>query len=278
MDRLPWRRVLTAVTGSAMVMAGCSDTKDVARATFEPARPGVLVVAAVLPAPGFWEADESGALSAGYEGELATMLADRFDLELEVIDVSFADLDAGRLGDADLALAEISITGARQDRIEFSVPYLTTDATVLGRSTGDELDDLAAARERTWAAVAGTTDLDLVEEVIRPSAEVMIVGDDAAAALAVADGSVDHALVDLHSAMALANADERLSVVARFDTDEQIAVAVGGSTSRQRSNRLAIDAALRGWAADGTLDDLRQRWLEPEGTVDAGQLTVIRVR
>lgn len=273
-----WRRHASALVALALATAACSDAKDAAGADFEPGARGVLTVAAVLPAPGFWEPDSSGALTGGFEGELASLLAERFGLGLEVVAVPFEDLDEGRLGDADLALAQISVTSDRDDRIEFSVPYLATDAAVLGLTDGDELRDLAGARERSWAAVAGTTDLDLVEDVIRPQSDVVIVADDAAAAAAVADGTVEHALVDLHSAQVLVRADARLAIVARFDTDEQIAAVVGGSGSRQRNNRLAVDAALRALGADGTLDELRQRWLEGPGTVEPGDLTVIRFR
>ena len=70
----------------------------------------MLTVATTLPAPGFWEGDDVTIVGGGYEWGLARSLADEFDLDLKVIDVPFADIVAGQLEGADMALAQIEFT------------------------------------------------------------------------------------------------------------------------------------------------------------------------
>ena len=58
-------------------------------------------------------------------------MADEFDLDLKIIDVPFADIVAGDLEGADLALAQIEITDERLEVLDFSLPYYASDFGVL---------------------------------------------------------------------------------------------------------------------------------------------------
>src|SRR3954471_18558430 len=114
--RRRWRvsgLVLAVVAVAAA--AACSDSTSIARQDFTPRTPGQLTVATSLPAPGFWDGTAVGELTGGFEDGIARALADRFDLRLEVVDVPFERIVAGDLGGADMALAQITITPARDD-------------------------------------------------------------------------------------------------------------------------------------------------------------------
>ena len=157
----------------------CSDVRDVAERQFDSGTPGTLVVAAEVPDPGFWEGavDE---INGGFEYGLATALADEFDLGLEVVQVPFDDVIEGRLGTADLALQEVSVTPAREEHVEFSVPYFETSPTVVARRDGGdaaELTDLATAQEQRWAVREATTEAEFIEDVIRPEEEPLVLAD-----------------------------------------------------------------------------------------------------
>ncbi len=253
---------LTAVLGS------CGDTEDAARGRFEPAVPGELRVAADLPAPGYWDDD-------GFERGIAEALAERFGLRLVVVDVAFAEIAAGELGGADLALAQLSVTDDREGALDFSIPYDETSPTVLGRAD-DEIADLATARDRTWAVVDGTLYVDDVAEVIRPDRAPLVVTDDPSAASLVRNGEVDAALLDTASAAALAAESApgiRLGALARLGRTDTVAAGLPEGSP----NRVALDAALRALIADGTVDDLRDRLWTRIG-LDPDDLPVIRVR
>jgi len=287
MEELPslpmHRRVLAplllafGLLASAAAVSSCSDSRDDAQQTFVPRTDGVLVVATALPAPGFWEGADPTTVDGGYEWDLATRLADRLGLELEIVDVPFADIAAGELDGADIAIAQISITDGRAEVVDFSEPYYTTDAGVLALAD-TEITDLKAAREATWVVVEGTTHAEVVADEIRPDADVLVVADETEAAAAVLDGRAEAALMDLTTALVLANDDDALAVVGKVATEEQYAVALPNSGPDHLRNRQVVDAALRSFDADGTLSDLADRWLAPRFAADPADIPLIRIR
>jgi polar amino acid transport system substrate-binding protein len=254
--------------------AACTDSQDAASPTFSPGTAGELVVAAALPAPGFWDGESPEEVTGGFEFELARHIADELELELRVVAVPFDRIAAGDLGGADLSIAQISVTGDREDVLDFSLPYLTVDAAVLA-PTGEEVADLYDARALRWVALAGSTQADLLDDVVRPDDDVLLVATEVEAAAAVVAGDADAALVDAPSALLAAAADPRLEAVARFATREGYGIAL--PESGPAGNLEVIDLVLRRLTADGTLDDLVDDLADALGG-DPDDLPVIRTR
>ena len=243
----------------AMVAGGCrGKPRDEILVEVAPTVPGTLTVATTLPAPGFWEGDDATIVGGGYEWGLARALADEFDLNLKIVDVPFADIVAGDLGGADMALAQIEITEERLEVLDFSLPYYASDFGVLTLA-GETVRDLAAARELRWSVVDGARQQSFLDITIRPEEPVLVVADDVAAAEAVASSAVDAALIDLSSALIQAHDNDQLGVAAKFVTGGQYSVALPkGSVNLEK-----VDAALRGFQRDGTLNNLAETWLLP---------------
>ena len=265
---------LVAAVLLALGSVACGSTTEAAEGRFEPAEPGVLAVATALPAPGFWDGDDAGSLDGGFEWGLARALADEFDLELEVRDIAFGAIVSGRLDGADLALAQVTITDERDDVVDFSTSYLTSSPTILSAAEADDVTDLATARDLRWAVQRDTTEEAFLDDVVRPEDSTLLVDDIDAAAEAVRSGEAEAALLDLPTALILAESMPALRVVARFDAEEFIAAAL----PRDSVNTEAVDKALRGLLADGTIDDLRERYLIPRFSVDPDELPVIATR
>lgn len=255
-------------------MAACTETKGAARGDFAPRAPGTLVVATELPAPGFWDGTDATTVHEGFEWGLAQALADELHLTLSIRAVPFADVIAGHLGDADLALAQVTITDARRERIDLSTPYFTSSPAVLARAGGKDITDLATAKDERWVVVLGTTDEAYVHATIRPDEEPVVVATQAEAVQAVLAGTADAALLDLPSALVVAHQHPELRVAARFDHDEDLAAVL----PKDSDNTLVVDRALRALIADGTVDALRHRWLDPAFAVDPDTVPVIRAR
>ena len=74
-----------------------------------------------------------------------------------------------------------------------------------------------------------------------------------------ATGALEVALLDLPTAMAVANQSPDLDVPAQFATEEQYAVAL----PKDSDNTEAVSTAIRAFATDGTLDDLIDTYLTP---------------
>ena len=279
-ERRPaWSSVLTTVLllAASSSAAGCSDAGDAAQAVFRPVDAGVLRVATALPAPGFWDGDDPGSVDGGLEWELATLLAERFGLDLEVVEVPFAQLDAGDLAGTDLAIAQISATTERAARVDFSIGYFDTAIGVLA-GTGIDVPDLREARELQWVVVDGSTQQDFLDEVVDPTRPPLVVADETDAARAVTDGRADAGLADLATALVIAGASSDLEVVAQFVTRQRYAVALPADGPDPTGNRDAVSTALRALDTDGTLDELVERWLEPRFERDPGEVPVIIAR
>ncbi len=262
---------------AVLALAACSDVRETASNQFEPITPGTLVVGAEVPDAGFWEGTPAD-VTGGFEFQLAQAIADELELELEVAEVPFPDVVAGRLGPADLALEEVSVTAERQDVVEFSTPYLTTAPTVVARRDGGDaadLRDLSSARDLRWAVRAGTTQAQFLDDVIRPDEAPVEVATADAALDAVELGTVDAALVDESDALLAAGANDALVAVARFDREEDVAAVLPSGATQ---NVTAVDEALRRLQTDGTVERLVETWLIPAFSTDPADLPVIATR
>lgn len=278
--RRPWlgrHAAALAMIVAAATSAGCSDAGDAAQAPFRPATAGVVRVATALPAPGFWDGNDPNSVTGGYEWALAQLLATRFDLDLEVVAVPFAQLDAGDLGGADMAIAQITATSDRDDRVDFSIGYFDTAIGVLAR-TDTSITDLRDAREQRWVVVEGSTEQDFLEAIVKPTSPALVVADETEAAEAITDGRAEAGLADLATTLVIAGASPELEVVAQFVTRQRYAVALPKSGIAATTNRDAVDTALRALAADGTLDGLAEQWLEPRFERNPDQVPVIIAR
>jgi len=244
---------------AATVGGGCSGkAKEPVLVSAAPATPGTLTVATTLPAPGFWEGDDVTIVGGGYEWGLARALADEFDLDLRIVDVPFAEIVAGDLGGADLALAQIEITEERLEVLDFSLPYFASDFGVL-MLAGERMPDIDTARGLRWTVVEGARQQGFLTETIRPTEPIRAVTDDVAAAEEIRSGMVDAALIDLSSALIQAHDDDTLGVAAKFVTGGQYSVVL----PKGSANLEKVDAALRGFQRDGTLRNLADTWLIP---------------
>jgi ABC-type amino acid transport substrate-binding protein len=236
-----------------------------AAGTFTPASPGVLTVATrPIPTAGFWDG-ESGTPTGGFEYELSQRLAERFHLRLQIVQRPFADLVAGQLGGADMALAQISPTAEREHVLDFSIGYLDAGAGMLVHE-GTEISDLAAARDLRWAVQWQTTNERFLHDIVRPHHDPEVTATRADALRLLESNEVEAVLLDTPVAVVLAErSDGRLAVPAQIDTGGVEAVALPNGSS----NKEAVDSALRAMLADGTIDRLARRWLGvgTEGTV-----------
>jgi polar amino acid transport system substrate-binding protein len=252
---------------------GCGEVTKVAENTFEPASPGRVVVATSLPSPGFWEGDDVATLDGGFEWGLARTLADKLGLHVSFRDVPFPDIVTGDLHGADVALAQVTITDQREHRVKFSVTYFDSAPAVLAPSDADDIHDLATARDRSWVVERDTTEQSFVDDVIRPDKSVVAVDGEAEAVDAVRSGDADAALLDLPAALVIAAQVPDLDVHARFDDPERYGIVLPENSPD--INRRAVDKVLRGLLADGTVDDLADRWLQPVFASDPDDIPVI---
>src|SRR5262245_50720985 len=257
------RAVVAAVLIAALLLPACGDDGEGdSGGTFTPSTPGVLTVATSLPAPGFWDGPDIDHLTGGFEWGIANELAKRFGLEVTFVDLPFDQITQGNLGEADLALAQISTTESRRKLMDFSSPYYPSNAGALA-AEGVELRDLADAKELQWVVIEASTQQSLVDDMKTDHEPIAVATlDDVLAALA--DGHAQAALLDLPTALVLAKQHPELHVPIQLPTNEQLAAAL----PKDSDNTEAVSSAIRALDADGTLDDLAEKYLDPAFSED----------
>lgn len=257
-------RLLLASALACAALSGCGGGEGAAGTPFHPATPGVLTVAtAFLPAPGFWEGNPP--TSGGFEAGLAQALAQHLGLKrVKVVQVPFAQLTAGHLGGADIAISQLTPTKKRQDVLSFTTPYLTSPPGVLALKNVDAAD-VAELRQLDWVISTSSSLTPILEHTVRPIDAPLVTEDRTGALKALRSGRAEALLLDLPVALGLAAADPmRLHVVGQLPGGEGLAVALPHGSA----NEQIVDSAIRNLQANGTIDKLVSRWLgESEGSV-----------
>lgn len=254
------RTVAAALAGAllAVLLAACSVNDTATGADFEPRKPDTLVVATANPsAPALWRKGKDGRYR-GFEADLARELATGLGLpRVEVVTVPFAEIVDGRLGDADLAISQVTPTDERAKQVSFSTPYLRAPPGVLARK-GVEAEDAAGLKELRWLITEPSTLTPIVEDSIRPDRGPRLVRDRAAALSVLRAGQADAYLVDLPVALGLARDEpDEFDVLGHLPGDEALAAVL----PKGSANVDAVDAQIRRLEADGTIDRLADRWL-----------------
>ena len=140
---------------------------------------------------------------------------------------------------------------------------------------GTDAPDLAGLRKLRWVVLTSSTLTAVVDDRVRPEHDPLVV-DDRAAALDTIDRKVaDVMLLDLPVALAqAAAAPDRYKVVAQLSGPEGLAAALPQGSA----NLEAVDSAIRAFLADGTIDDLSERWLGARLAGGAEDVPLIRTQ
>jgi polar amino acid transport system substrate-binding protein len=271
------KALLPILLALALLASGCGVDVGAGEAAgnFEPKRPGTLtVVTQPLPTAGFWEGTGQRP-TGGVEYGMARELADRLGLERVVVRTErFSRIAAGELGDADLAMALITPTGEREEALDFSSPYFEA-APALVANSGTEIPDVQTAQELRWALGRNTTFEDIVAEQIRPDEEPLYFESRVEEIEALADGRAEVAMFDLPAALAIEATTPELEVVAKLAQTEPIAIALPEESGE---NTEAVSSAVRAMIADGTLDELTDRWLGVSITDAEAEVPLLRTK
>jgi polar amino acid transport system substrate-binding protein len=248
--------LVVSLTLLALGVSACSTNQGAAGSKFHPVKPGVLTVAtAFLPAPGFWEGRPP---TRGFEANLAADLAHRLGLnQVQVVQVPFKSITSGDLGDADIALSQLTPTKAREQHLDFTTPYLTSPPGVLAR-VGVNAIDVNALKGLHWVISRTSTLTPILMHTIRPNGKPVVTEDRTQALKVLRAGRADALLLDLPVALGLAREDPKLfHVLGQLSGGEGLAVALPHGSS----NTEIVDSSIRALTANGTIGRLNSRWL-----------------
>jgi polar amino acid transport system substrate-binding protein len=271
---LLWISALFLLAGTALAACGDDDDDDgggggggdTGAAEVDTLKPGTLTLGSDIPYPPF----ESGRAPDydGFDIDLANEIATRLDLELEVkdtpFDTIFRDLAQGKF---DIVASATTITGEREQTVDFSDPYYNAEQNILVQESSDiqTVEDLAG---QTVGAQKGTTGEAYAKDqtdadTVRSYAEI----DDAFNALIA--GQVDAVVNDLPVNQDAAENKEGLKLGDSIPTDESYGMAFQEDADALRE---AVNEVLAEIKEDGTYERIYREYFKkapPQAVLDA---------
>jgi polar amino acid transport system substrate-binding protein len=245
-------------TGTNTPAAGSDNCEEGNLPLFEE---GVLTVATDKPAyPPWFEGNPKD--YSGFEGDLASEIADRLGLPIKWVVEPFNKSYAPGAKDFDFDVNQISITPERDEVVDFSDRYFTNNQGFLALK-GNHLTlhdpTIAILKTSKLGAQVGTTSLAFINEVIAPTTEVKVYDTTNDVKSALEAGQIDALVTDLVTTVYLRDFEIKGSkVVGQYPTEE------GFGMLFEDGNPLVecVNEALDEVKEDGTLEQLETQWLK----------------
>jgi polar amino acid transport system substrate-binding protein len=211
-----------------------------------------------------WILNRNPESGRGFESALAYEVASRMGFaESDVIWVSIPFNKSYAPGEKafDFDINNISVTEERDRAVDFSESYydLTQAVMTLKGSPIENATTLADVRDATFGAQIGTTSLQFINQVIQPTKDPKVFDSTGDAKVALRNGSVDGLVLDLPTAFFEANINTPNGVlVGQFESaGEYLGLLFEDGSPLVECANLALDEM----TADGTLEQLQDRWL-----------------
>ena len=289
MHRSPIRRLVAVAAVGAVLLAACGDDEPAAEAPSTEAPPteapsteappaedacagtitdGVLTIATGEPAFFPWVIDDAPESGEGFEAAVAYAVAREMGYEGSAVTwvrTSFDEAIQPGPKNFDFNLQQYSITPERQENIDFSLPYFTSNQAIvaLTGSAAEGATTIADLKDVKFGAQVGTTSLQFITDVIQPNEEPFVYDDNVGAKAALEANQIDAAVFDLPTALFVSAVEiEGSTVIGQFSPD------AGGATDQfgfvlEKGNTLleCVNAALTTITDSGELEQLTQQWL-----------------
>lgn len=162
-------------------------------------------------------------------------------------------------GDIDAAISSMSINEEREEQVDFSIPYYEANQSVLVRAADDgkyaDLDSMKGKGLKFGVQTGTVGETEAVEafgnaSVVRyETYDVML--------SALKSSAVDALVMDLPQQKSAAAQDNSVVIAFDFNVDDVYGIAVKKGNAALLAR---INAALASMFADGTYDDLREKW------------------
>ncbi|MFT7596682.1 MAG: polar amino acid transport system substrate-binding protein [Paracoccaceae bacterium] len=253
---------LALSSGAALASDHCAAGKTISD--------GVLTIATGNPAYYPWVMDDAPESGAGFEAAVAYAVAGAMGFAKDDVVWARAGFDESIQPGAknfDFNMQQFSITAAREEVIDFSDPYYSASMAVLVRqSTIDAgaTGTLASLKGLKWGAVASTTALPVVTEIIAPNASPLLYDDNTNVVEAMKAGQIDAALFDLPTALYLsAVVLDDGALLGQFPADSTQSPDQFGMLMEDGSAlRACVNEALAEITSNGTLAAIEAEWLQ----------------
>ena len=204
----------------------------------------------------------------GFEGidvEMATEIANRLGLELQIDDMDFDyALQAVQQGKSDIAMAGITVNKDRLVNMDFSNTYANGVQVVIVPEDSDiaSIDDLQGKMIGVQRGTTGDSYCSAAPEEGGFGEDHVTQYDNGMTAVqALINGQVDAVVIDNAPAEELVKANEGLKILDTAYTDEDYAIAVAKGNTQLLD---AINSILADMEADGTTQDIISKYINAD--------------
>jgi polar amino acid transport system substrate-binding protein len=249
-------------SASASASATCS--KD----SLKTLASGKLTVATDKPVYEPWFVDDKPENGKGFESAVAYAVAQKLGFaqgDVTWTRVPFDSVVQPGPKKFDFDINEVSITDKRKQAVDFSSGYYDVTQAII-TTKGSKIANaksIADLKNAKIGAQVGTTSLDTVRDVIKPSSDAAIYNTNDDAAKALGNGQIDGLVTDLPTAFYITGSGEvkNSSIVGQFantgGTPEEFGLVLDKGSALTSCVTQAVDALRQ----DGTLKKLEQQWL-----------------
>lgn len=196
----------------------------------------------------------------GIDAEIAALIAEKLDMELEIVDVAFDSIIPGvQSGKYDMGMAGLTVDEKRLEKVNFSTSYATGIQAIIVKEGSDikTVDDLAGKKIGVQTSTTGdiyATD-DYGEEAITRY------DNGAVAVQALIADKVDCVIIDNEPAKSYVKANEGLKVLDTEYTVEDYAICFAKEDTELKDK---VDGALKELIADGSVKEVIEKYIPAE--------------
>jgi len=259
---------LAIILGStaALGLASCgNDDSSSACPTIES---GELTIATGTPAFEPWVVGDAPESGEGFEAAVAYAVAGELGFTNENIvwvRTGFDEAIQPGAKNFDFNLQQYSITEERKATVSFSDPYYSTNQAVVGFADSPvaSATKVSELKELKFGAQSGTTSLDFINNVIKPTNEPFVYDDNAGAKAALEAKQIDAIVVDLPTAFYISAVEiEGSKVIGQFPLSDAVAADNFGLLF-DKDNKLVdcVNTALGALKESGKLAEIEKTWL-----------------
>jgi polar amino acid transport system substrate-binding protein len=231
-----------------------------------------LTIATGDPAFPPYVIDDKPESGKGFESALALAVAKQLGFEGDAVKWVRTSFDTAVAGDDktfDFNLQQFTINPDRQKVVSFSDPYYTANQALIGATDGPAKDvkSIADLKSLKLGAAAGTTSLQYINDVIKPTAEAFEFNSNADAATALDNGQIDAIISDLPTAIFWAAAGtanggiDNTKVFGQFPLGDQGGDQWGLLLAKDNPLVECTNIALANLTASGDLEKITTEWM-----------------
>jgi polar amino acid transport system substrate-binding protein len=227
-----------------------------------------LTIGTGNPAYSPWVDNDAPESKEGFEAAIAYAVAEELgfaDTAVKWVRTGFDEAIQPGVKNFDFNLQQYTITDERKKTVSFSDSYYTTNQAVvaLAGSPAIGATTVASMKDVKFGAQAGTTSLDFITNVIKPTIEPYVYDDNAGAKAALEAKQIDAVVVDLPTAFYIAAAElTDATVVGQFPASLSTTPDNFGFVFDLNNELVGcVNTALATLKDDGTLAAIEKTWL-----------------